>query len=111
MWVGEEVAEHRKHTQKGVFSMFGMRGVVGELMWGSRTWCAGGWVGVSASRRGDMGVWLVKMKKKEEFQVYLVCPPPSMRLTRRVPLYRRICDVEWVLQERSVGGVQTREGM
>jgi len=36
--------------------MFGVRGVVGELMWGSWTWCAGGWVGVSASRRGDMGV-------------------------------------------------------
>ena len=39
----------------GVFSMFGVRGVVGELLWGCRTWCAGGWVGVSASRRVWMG--------------------------------------------------------
>ncbi len=109
--MGEEVAEHRKHTLLDVFLVFGMRGVVGELMWGSRTWCAGGWVGVSASRRGDVGVWLVKTKKKEEFRAYLVRLPPSMRLTRRVPSYWRICDVGWVLQERSVDGVQTREGV
>ena len=109
--MGEEVAEHRKHTLLDVFLVFGMRGVVGELMWGSRTWCAGGWVGVSASRRGDVGVWLVKTKKKEEFRAYLVRLPPSMRLTRRVPSYRRVCDVGWVLQERSVDGVQTREGV
>src|SRR6266545_4143696 len=50
-------------------------------------------VWVSTSRRGDVGVWLVKTKKKEEFWVYLVHLPPSMRLTHRVPSYGCICDM------------------
>jgi len=68
--VNEEVAEHQKNTQKGVFSMFGVRGMVREppntkntsprtcsscLMWGSRRGCAGGRVEVSASRRVRWG--------------------------------------------------------